>query len=369
MITDSSVMVLDTTNGTQVKFFKEDPRFAKAVEAIVSGSPEDAFKFDTKTVIKTFFEVDEDSYDGEVTVTIEDGVGYVYIHEVQLKTELHSALTNKIVKMAEQGFDSAPIVNFISNLYANPSKTAVDELFLFIEASELPITEDGYFIAYKIVQNDYRDIYSKTMDNSIGNVLAMPRNMVDDNRANTCSHGLHFCSRGYLNAYGSSSRSDDRCLLVKINPADVVSIPSDYNNAKGRTWCYEVIGEVEGDWRATLPQQDYTSDAVVSSIGEELDDDGDDWYDDDDGDEYDCSACDEEDCGCCDAEESSAQPYVATVEPKFEYSNQYEQGYLKGYRDGSNGQQTSTAGSDDIYDDGYELGFKHGKGHKRKLYK
>jgi hypothetical protein len=32
-------------------------------------------------------------------------------------------------------------------------------------------------------------------------------------------------------------------MIVKINPADVVSIPSDYHNAKGRACRYEVIGE------------------------------------------------------------------------------------------------------------------------------
>jgi hypothetical protein len=32
-------------------------------------------------------------------------------------------------------------------------------------------------------------------------------------------------------------------LLVKIDPADVVSIPSDYDNAKGRAWRYQIVGE------------------------------------------------------------------------------------------------------------------------------
>ena len=32
-------------------------------------------------------------------------------------------------------------------------------------------------------------------------------------------------------------------MILKINPRDVVSIPTDYNNSKGRTCRYEVIGE------------------------------------------------------------------------------------------------------------------------------
>ena len=70
--------------------------------------------------------------------------------------------------------------------------------------------------------------------------LTMPRNKVDDNRDRTCSYGLHFCSMSYLPAYYGGR---GRVLLVKIDPADVVSIPSDYDNAKGRAMRYQVVGE------------------------------------------------------------------------------------------------------------------------------
>ena len=36
-------------------------------------------------------------------------------------------------------------------------------------------------------------------------------------------------------------------MILKINPADVVSIPSDHQQQKGRTWRYEVIGEVPAE--------------------------------------------------------------------------------------------------------------------------
>ncbi len=35
-------------------------------------------------------------------------------------------------------------------------------------------------------------------------------------------------------------------MILKINPADVVSIPNDYNGAKGRACRYEVIDQVKG---------------------------------------------------------------------------------------------------------------------------
>lgn len=281
VVTDDSVMVLNINDGSQVKFFSEDERYEKALEMVRDGNYEDVFAMDTKNIITNFFHFDPtSSQSGRVTVTIEDGVGYVNLNQLNMKIELHDAITKRVIKMTEQGFHPGPMLNFIENLYHNPSATAVGELFLFIEASELPITEDGSFIAYKIVRGDYMDIYSNTMSNKVGETCAMLRNLVDDNRENTCSKGLHFCSKGYLSSYGSSSRGNDRCMLVKINPADVVSIPSDYNNAKGRTWKYEVVGEVEGNWRETLPSTDYTSKAVVGNDAAEIDLDKSDAYKD-----------------------------------------------------------------------------------------
>ena len=154
----------------------------------------------------------------------------------------HNALATRMVQMLTDGFDIEPMVNFMNNLMQNPSKRAVDELYGFLEKNSLPITPDGYFLAYKRVRDDYKDCHTGTMDNSIGMVVEMERNMVDDNRDNTCSSGLHFCSHSYLSSFGG-----DRTVIVKINPRDVVSIPSDYNNAKGRTCRYEVIGEVGRD--------------------------------------------------------------------------------------------------------------------------
>jgi hypothetical protein len=151
----------------------------------------------------------------------------------------HNALATRMIQMLEDGFDVAPLVEFMHNLMKNPSKRAVDELYGFLEKNSLPITPDGCFLAYKRVRGDYKDCYTGTMDNSVGKVVEMERNMVDDNRDNTCSTGLHFCSHSYL-----ASFSGERTVIVKINPADVVSIPSDYNNAKGRACRYEVVGEV-----------------------------------------------------------------------------------------------------------------------------
>lgn len=186
---------------------------------------------------------------------------------------MHGALTERMIRMFKEGFDISPLVNFMERLMKNPSKRAVDEAYGFFEACDLPITPDGYFLAFKKVNDRYYDVHSNTVCNKpahlmdmaehvqfgVGQicgkknevtvqvvdgatVVSMPRNMVDDDRDNTCSEGLHFCSKSYLNNFGGS-----RIVVLKIDPADVVSIPSDYNNAKGRCSAYTVIDELKVD--------------------------------------------------------------------------------------------------------------------------
>jgi len=157
-------------------------------------------------------------------------------------TELHTTLAVKMINMLREGFPIEPMVLFMDNLYQNPSKRAVDELYGFLEKGNLPITPDGHFLAYKKVRADYKDVYTGTMDNSVGQIVEMERYNVDDNKDNTCSTGLHFCSKDYLNNFGG-----ERVVIVKINPRDVVSIPSDYNATKGRACRYEVVGEIDAD--------------------------------------------------------------------------------------------------------------------------
>jgi hypothetical protein len=156
--------------------------------------------------------------------------------------ELHTGLAVRMITMLQEGFPIEPMVNFMENLYTNPSHRAVTELYGFLEKNNLPITPDGHFLAYKKVRANYLDVHSGTMDNSVGQVVEMERHEVNDNKDQTCSTGLHFCGQSYLNHF-----SGERTVIVKINPRDVVSIPSDYNDAKGRACRYEVIGEIGGE--------------------------------------------------------------------------------------------------------------------------
>lgn len=182
------------------------------------------------------------------------GKGYVAINggNVSWKGQpFHNALATRMVEMYQDGFPIDPMVRFMENLMQNPSKRSVDQVYGFLEKNSLPITEDGHFLAYKRVRSDYKDVYTGAIDNSIGQVVEMDRNLVDDNPDSHCSTGLHFCSESYLGSFGNSS---EPVMILKINPADVVSIPTDYNGAKGRCMRYEVVAQVNGDPKDAFAQ-------------------------------------------------------------------------------------------------------------------
>lgn len=153
---------------------------------------------------------------------------------------LANCLSRRIVAMMDDGFNIQPMVAFVTNLMSNPSNRAIEEAYSFLEVCNLPITEDGCFIAYKRIQNNWMDVYTGTIDNRVGNVVSMPRNQVDDLSERTCSHGLHVCSIGYLTHY-----TGERLIAVKVNPRDIVSIPKDYENSKMRVCEYTVIQELD----------------------------------------------------------------------------------------------------------------------------
>lgn len=192
------------------------------------------------------------------------GVVSVTSNEIRYNDEVVTGvLVDRILSMLSEGFDIMPMVRFLENVYQNPATYARDELYLWLENSNLPITTDGHFLAYKNVAPDFTSWHDRRTDNTPGTTPSMPRDLVNPNRYRTCEAGLHFCSQSYLNLY--TSKPGNKVVMLKVNPADVVSIPNDYDNAKGRAWKYLVLSEVEDPYaRTSWP-------SVVDEQGDDFD--------------------------------------------------------------------------------------------------
>lgn len=169
---------------------------------------------------------------------------------------MENRLTKHLVQMIAEGDDNyGGYVAFLHNLMDNPSKKSRKGLFRFLERHDLVITSDGRFIGYKGVGSDGKSLTAGAEDvtvtladgtvethrghipNPVGAVVEMPRNLVDPDRENHCSVGLHIGNHRYANQWGSGGM----LLTVAVSPRDVVEVPTDSNAEKIRAHRYEVI--------------------------------------------------------------------------------------------------------------------------------
>tara|TARA_R110000868_G_scaffold198514_12_gene444998 strand:+ start:2091 stop:2930 length:840 start_codon:yes stop_codon:yes gene_type:complete len=204
--------------------------------------------------------------------------------------EVHGSISKRIIEFMSKGLPFQPLVKFLENLMENPSMQSQQELYDFLEHENLPITEDGCFLAYKAVSKDFKDKWRGTFDNSVGQVCEMRRAKVDDNRNQGCSAGLHAGALNYVANYGSVDAGDN-IVIVKINPEDVVSVPSDCNCEKLRTCKYEVVGLYQGELPKPLYKAEFEADSYVdedeySTVYDEYDEDYWDQFEEDEDDEF-----------------------------------------------------------------------------------
>lgn len=271
-------------------FDKDHPNYAALTAAIKSN---DIVAFEKH--ISVGRTIQEWSYDNFL---FEDGI-LKYQGE-----EIDKSLTSIITDMIAEGFDHLPMLRFLERLFKNPSFTAIHELYTWLANKSLAITPDGCFLAFKYVAiydgdekvdaigrplkvGDYVDCFHKTSDglarkakpyrNNVEDVNTMPRYKVNDDRTEGCSTGFHVGTKDYVSGHGT-------VIICKIDPADVVSIPTDSGCQKLRCCEYEVISLQRDMKIIEEPAYWGNPDADLDDeIDSDLDDEDDeDWADDDD---------------------------------------------------------------------------------------
>lgn len=187
------------------------PNFKKIVSFIMAGKHQEAEKlFSITEFVKT-------ATDNKITVK-NGGVYY-------LNTQLHNAVCNKILDFVAQGLDVNPWLKFLEKLLENPSKYIYNNLYSFMEQYKLSIDDNGDIYALKAVKHNLKSKWTDILvQYVVGQTYAEPRVLLtDDQNDSYCGPGLWFGHEKFVFDYGSGN---DHVLVVKVNPKDVIAIPS-----------------------------------------------------------------------------------------------------------------------------------------------
>ena len=179
------------------------------------------------------------------------------------------ALANHVRDKVLAGDDDwERMVRFLVNVEANPSYSAQQFLWGWVESQGLTITEDGRILGYKGVDHDglsmhsgpnnfingvlYKNGESTRVPHEIGSVVSKRRQDVDDSPM-ACSTGLHVGSEKYARSFGP------RLMTVIFNPADVVGGDQGW---KIRVSKYEVHSLAEPEQFAKPSYDAYPTDSL-----------------------------------------------------------------------------------------------------------
>lgn len=172
-----------------------------------------------------------DGQEGDTMIAVVGG--QVIAGVEKLKNHIaHAALKDAV------GFNA--FMERISKVAAK-RRHSVEDLLKFLEKGDLPIADDGSIVAYKRLKTSGSkivDVHSGKVFQEVGSFVHMDENMVDHNRGQDCSHGLHIARRGYLKSF-----SGDVTVICKINPEDVIAVPQ-YDANKVRVCGYHIVAKL-----------------------------------------------------------------------------------------------------------------------------
>ena len=198
--------------------------------------------------------------------------GFLYYEDEQVANQP----TERIINMIKNSWDYKPMLAYLDRLYQNVSNRAVQESYNWCSHKGLPISDDGMLIGYKgvslysgedrfdklgrpLAEGDHVDKYTGTsFRNNIGDECSMNRRGVSDNCNDGCASGLHVGTYEYAENWAGTNGV---VILVKFDPADIVSVPTDCQYSKMRVSKYTVVSVA----REQLEEEVYTEDEYAYS--------------------------------------------------------------------------------------------------------
>jgi hypothetical protein len=248
--TNASVTVFE--DGDMLVANSDNPNWEQIVEALLVGEPVADLINLVQAVAKKF---------ERLTTRVSISGDQVYFDG----DPVNNTLTAQIVRFLNEGWDFEGLVNFYEKIAANPSAHSRDQLYTWLEAHNFTIDKDGFILMYKGVRDNGDGTYGSIhagpaivngqevngiVPQTIGDTVEFPRSKVNADPSQGCSTGLHASNFDYARSFTTGA-----VLTVSVDPADVVSVPTDCDAQKVRVCRYTVRGvttyeipEASVDW-------------------------------------------------------------------------------------------------------------------------
>jgi hypothetical protein len=189
--------------------------------------------------------------DDETIVAVHEKSGAIIPDAHKLARQLRSA---------QKLQDYAGFEKFIERLAAiiDQRGHSVEDLMKFIEQGDLPIADDGSIVIYKKLNRGmgperskgefFVDVHTGKIRQKVGSYVYLLPHLVDPNRRNSCSNGLHVGVMSYVRSF-----SGNVTIMAKLRPEDVFAVP-EQEHTKMRVAGYHIVAELPAKLRQLVDQ-------------------------------------------------------------------------------------------------------------------
>jgi hypothetical protein len=168
--------------------------------------------------------------------------------------QIDNVLTTQVLRFLNEGVENwKPLIAFFEKVQSNPSDESREQLYEWLRRYDFTIAPDGDLVGYKGVKIDDEgnfvsihagpaivdgEAVNGNVPNHVGAVVEIARSQVTADSAVGCSSGLHVGTRAYAESW---SREVGAVMEVRVNPRDVVSVPTHCDAQKVRVCRYKVV--------------------------------------------------------------------------------------------------------------------------------
>jgi hypothetical protein len=145
--------------------------------------------------------------------------------------------------------DWKPLVAFLEKVYSNTAENIRENLSRWLNAEQFTILPNGNILGYRGLNADFTSKHAGPgivngervnghLDNSVGNVVEIDAELVENNPSVGCASGLHVGTHSYASDWAGYGGV---LVSVEVNPVHVRSVPFECSSNKMRVSKYKVL--------------------------------------------------------------------------------------------------------------------------------